>query len=360
MWESEINNIIQRKNSFLLLTAPVAWGKTQLVLKLLKLSSIHYLYISPLRALAEEFYQKAQESYPSFMLNGVDDRALWKKFVNNNRGILILTAERFSLNYWYDLLIAEKKNKKFCIIFDEFHLFYHWGESFRPKLWQCFIDLSQTNFPILALTATVNLELEVFCKKLLPIGIESAFFLNIGNHQLLYPPRKKYFFPKWSSGLFFKLLNAKLILKKEGTILCFCKYRRQVDQIYKIYKNKGFEVLSCKGGEVLPFIVNLSENPRPDLIVATSTLSHGVNLPPITAIFFAYAENDQDFWTQMVGRGGRRGESYDLYLLDKSFLHPQIHHRLLSFVHAVILILTSGVVDSIDFFLGQSRHANKS
>ena len=45
-----------------LITAPPGWGKTYKTLKMIKNSSRKWLYVSPLRALANEFLITANES----------------------------------------------------------------------------------------------------------------------------------------------------------------------------------------------------------------------------------------------------------------------------------------------------------
>ena len=59
-----------------------------------------------------------------------------------------------------------------------------------------------------------------------------------------------------------------------------------------------------------------SPNVRLDLIVATTAISHGVNLPEIHRIYFAYPFKNRDFWIQMVGRGGRKGECFQVHTMD--------------------------------------------
>lgn len=355
MWEKHFFTVVGSKQSFTLFLAPVAWGKTRLILQFIEQFPGRYLYISPLRALAQEFYAKASAISPSFFLDGEADGGKWRSFLAGERGVMVLTAERLRPQFIFDL----KKEERVLILLDEFHLFYRWGEEFRPKLWQCFLDLAATDQPILGLTATVNDELNFFCSVFLPLGFAQSFLLNLGNHQLLYPPQKMYHYPQWCAHAFRQALLDQLLIKKDGSVLYFCRYRSEVDKLKKYFTQKGMKVLACKGGEAQFFVEELRLCPEPDLIVATSALSHGVNLPPLSAVFLSYAEGDQDFWTQMVGRGGRRGESYDLFLLGQSFVTPTFSDLLRTWLYHCRRRLAGEVVDSIRLLLGKPKHANQ-
>jgi superfamily II DNA or RNA helicase len=61
----------------------------------------------------------------------------------------------------------------------------------------------------------------------------------------------------------------------------------------------------------------LKAHPHPDYIISTTVLSHGVNLPDISKIYFLYVVENLDFWIQMTARGGRRGERYQVFALER-------------------------------------------
>ena len=102
----------------------------------------------------------------------------------------------------------------------------------------------------------------------------------------------------------------------EGTNLIFCKYRSEVEKWEKRLFQKGYSVWTCVGGEAGEFSKRAQNENPPNFIIATTVLSHGVNLPQISRIFFLYQVNNLDFWIQMVARGGRRGEAYEVYALE--------------------------------------------
>jgi len=84
----------------------------------------------------------------------------------------------------------------------------------------------------------------------------------------------------------------------------------------KILKAQGQSVWTCVGGEDSLFSLKVQSEKPPKFIVATTVLSHGVNLPNISRIFFLYSVKNLDFWIQMVARGGRRGEKFEVFALE--------------------------------------------
>jgi superfamily II DNA or RNA helicase len=61
----------------------------------------------------------------------------------------------------------------------------------------------------------------------------------------------------------------------------------------------------------------LKSQPNPDFIISTTVLSHGVNLPKIEKLFFTYKVENPDLWIQMVARGGRKGEEFQVFALEE-------------------------------------------
>ena len=56
-----------------------------------------------------------------------------------------------------------------------------------------------------------------------------------------------------------------------------------------------------------------------DFIIATSVVSHGVNLPSIGRVIFLYRVQNTAHYIQMLGRGGRRGESVQYHVLNFNY-----------------------------------------
>jgi superfamily II helicase len=96
-------------------------------------------------------------------------------------------------------------------------------------------------------------------------------------------------------------------------ILVFCRFRKEVDLWVSQLKNRGYNVLGCKGGEVNKFLEDYRGNKMIQCICTTSALSHGVNLLNVSKVFFSYPVTNRDLWFQMVGRGGRTGEAFEFF-----------------------------------------------
>jgi superfamily II DNA or RNA helicase len=104
---------------------------------------------------------------------------------------------------------------------------------------------------------------------------------------------------------------------EQGTGLIFCQYREEVRHWESKLLSLGFRCWSCVGGEAQGFSTLVRTQLPPDFIIATTVLSHGVNLPRISRVFFTYPVKNRDFWIQMVARGGRKGEPFDVFSVEK-------------------------------------------
>lgn len=204
--------------------------------------------------------------------------------------------------------------KTFCeiVIFDEFHLFFYWGDTFRPLMWEVFFEISTFASQAYLLTATLSMEMKDEI-----IHFQSQFdrilWLDHGNQILKFKPASYLKAPdkKWLQNII------ETEPKGKSVKLIFCQYREEVLAYEKKLSDLGFECLSCIGGESRYMAGRLKLNNHPDFIISTTVLSHGVNLPDIRKIYFLYPVNNIDFWIQMVARGGRRGEAYEVLALER-------------------------------------------
>lgn len=265
--------------NFLILSSPPGSGKTYWINGFSKaVSESEILIISPLRALADECRDTL------------------------GKGVIVETPESW---------LVEKKMSK-IVVFDEFHLLTYWGESFRPVMWEVFYELSQHAELMIGLTATISDPLKEV------IGLFSNHFDQViwcdhGNQKFKNIPTS-----------YFKISTKKMmedfILTERpmngGVSLVFCPYRQEVFRMAHLLEKKGFVVWTCVGGESVEFSSKVRSEPQPDYIVSTTVLSHGVNLPKITKIYFMYQVKCLDFWIQMVARGGRKGEKFKIFALE--------------------------------------------
>ena len=165
-------------------------------------------------------------------------------------------------------------------------------------------------------------------------GLDNNFVLNLGNHSLKKDPSSVTYIPKLLKKEF--LLNLTQFETKFAKLI-FCPYRQEVFQFAQRLEEEGFKVLKCIGGETMTFGLQLSLCPKPDFIISTSALSHGVNLPQISMVYISYELNNYDFWIQMIGRAGRRGEDFRVFTQDWKPLN--IKQKLYSIVYLLFMKL---------------------
>lgn len=303
---------------FTLLTAPVASGKTRAVVEFYTEHDFKIVYLSPLRALANEVYVNLEKrGQKNIYLAGGELSLLecQEKFIEHKKSFLITTAELLSEEFLEEL---SNQEQRVLFVIDEFHLFYYWGTDFRPILHERLLAILNFYFPVLAVTATMDELVMSMMKKDLAYYQDFWIHLDYGNHQLHRKPGRTLSFnglkPQYIQKAFWREIRQK---KDADIFLYFCAYRGQVDEMVARTNRLGFKALGCVGGEVERFLSEVEENQgKIDCIFSTTTLSHGVNLPEIKKVFIDYEVKNYDFWLQMIGRGGRQGSDYEVYTSD--------------------------------------------
>lgn len=302
-------------SSFVLFLAPPAWGKTRMIEELWREGERGIIFVSPLRALALEVHERFKKNKEVFYLEGQGEwREIQKDYARAKKPFLVTTPECLHEEFYAYLESLEEKP---LVVVDELHLFYIWGESFRPQLFESLMSLALTKCPLLGLSATMSSELITQWKFDFSLSVDHLFLLNLGNQTLLYPPELKHFYFSFFPQMFRRRFIYELLQNENETFLYFCSRRNEVDQWLDFCARRGILALGCKGGEVQGFIQALKMYPSPRVIFSTSALSHGVNLPPLSKVFIGEALGRKDFWLQMAGRGGRKGERYELFSFDE-------------------------------------------
>lgn len=268
------------RQTLLVLTSPPASGKTFWIHSILKvIDEEKILLISPLRALANECKRNFKER------------------------IVVMTPEEWM-----------KEKKSFPIlIFDEFHLNFYWGDSFRPIMWEVFYELCERAHLCIFLTATLNLEMQNELSHF-RTQFDEIIWTDFGNQKLKYVPRK---YLKAPSRFWIEEYLFARSLYSNGVELIFCAYRQEVRDLSRKLEEEGYRVWHCVGGEATKMEAYINSGTLPHYIVSTTVLSHGVNLPEISSVYFLYKINNIDFWIQMVARGGRRGGKFKVFALEK-------------------------------------------
>lgn len=267
-----------KSQDLIILTSPPASGKTYWISKLQEVEKTdQILVISPLRALADECREKWGES------------------------ILVMTPEEW----------ITKKTFRNVVIFDEFHLFFYWGDTFRPVMWEVFFEISLFSTQTWLLTATLSESMkQEIC--FFTSQFDQILWLDHGNQILKFKPTRYLKAPdkKW---IMSQIENE---MPEKNVKLIFCQYREEVFAYARKLTKLGYSCLTCVGGESKFMAMKLKAHPSPDFIISTTVLSHGVNLPDIKTIYFLYEVSNLDFWIQMTARGGRRGQDYKVIALD--------------------------------------------
>lgn len=200
------------------------------------------------------------------------------------------------------------------VIFDEFHLYFFWGDSFRPQMWESFYALASMSKLTVLLTATWNQQMQSEFKQF-EVQFDEGLWIDFGNQVLKTYPVRYVKLPgrDWVEDL--------VTCAPEGkeTALIFCAYRDDVFKWGEKLRAQGYRVWTCVGGEARHMRTLIKSEAAPDYIISTTVLSHGVNLPVISKIYFFYELRDIDFWIQMVARGGRRGEKYEVFALERPY-----------------------------------------
>jgi len=186
-----IQTLMESEASALFL-APTGWGKTTMLLELAKNTNKSIVYLSPLRALANEFFLRClQNGHRAFAPNS--RKELSKALQNGLEFKLwVLTAELL-----YEKAIEELLEGK-ILVFDEFHLFYYWGQDFRPALLEIYQIACQTSQASLLLTATASEEVIKFWQN--STIYQEQVLINLGNQQIKKEPRSFYWTPKKAMG----------------------------------------------------------------------------------------------------------------------------------------------------------------
>ena len=321
----KLHTSLLQKDLFCLFTAPVAKGKTRSILELYQENILRIVFVSPLRALANEIKEKLKTEKNIYLL-GEEEGHLTNKekcinFLTKKKSMIITTVELLEDDF---LEMIELESDPILFVLDEFHLFYQWGESFRPILFDKFLAMLNTSHPMIALSATMNEEVMEKLKFDLNFNFEYWVHLNWGNLELYRLPTKTRVFNRQETAIIERAFRRELKAKKpEEVFLYFCQYRQEVDDKLQWAKRNGYKAIGCVGGEVVRFQKELNEHQGPlDCIFSTIALSHGVNLPEIRKVFIGYEVKNYDLWLQMVGRGGRQGSEYQIYTFD-NFEHNQ-------------------------------------
>ncbi len=200
------------------------------------------------------------------------------------------------------------------------------------------------------LTATLTDDVLSYLKSSLSEAHTHLILGDAGNMQFKFPPHA------WRIGRGESLLAALSLM--EGRTLIFSSSRQQVDQIVNHFSNEK-RTWGCKGGETKFFRERLKREQPPEVIVATSCLSHGVNLPPVARVVVLSDEFPDWLAHQMFTRGGRRGEVFEVWCPWR--LAPvKLSLRLRALLALKLLVMIKSTLNSLHLWWHGSRRHRSS
>ncbi len=170
---------------------------------------------------------------------------------------------------------------------------------------------------MVGLSATVDQELSQELRNLVEYNHGNYEELNYGNFQFLNHPKRKIVFHEKDKLTFNRLLLRMIRKEKNKRFLIFCQRREEVFNWINLLQKLGVKSLGAVGGSVEKFRHQLKNSIDNQVIVATSCLGHGVNLPSIDYLAINYDEQDYGLWLQMATRAGRRGEEFSIFYCKK-------------------------------------------
>lgn len=289
-------------SSKVFLMASPSWGKTYLVREILqRLHPIKIVFVSPLLAINEELKKKIISEKIE-----IED---FERLRSRKYGIICVTPEKLAQIYqktdlleWADLFII-----------DECHLWPLW-RSFRYQLDETWMLFSQIEKRCLLLSGTFDFK-NWSKSDVGQVWIQNnneVWSIDLHRGSLLTKPKRKIMIP--SSFKIIQIQFLKWMLRfTRLKVLIFFPLRSQVENWARWCKNNNINVLHCVGGQTTQFVSSLEScHNSPHVIIATSTLSHGVNLPPRDWIFIFGSDWEREIWLQMISRGGRNGESFSV------------------------------------------------
>jgi ATP-dependent DNA helicase RecQ len=301
--EEVINNVIEKKDSFVLM--PTGGGKSLCYqLPALKFSGVT-LVISPLIALMKDQVDALQANgikaeFINSSLNSAEIEKIKIRAKDGDLKILYLAPERFALAGWLDFL----KNLNISLIaIDEAHCISEWGHDFRPDYRQLGIlkKLFPT-VPIIALTATATPRVQEDILTHLNLTKATLFISSFNRENLhLSVIEKKQAFPK--------LVNLLRDYKNDSVIV-YCFSRKETEAIAENLKLNGFSAVAYHAGmenNQRKLAQDLFIKDKVNIIVATIAFGMGIDKPDVRLVVHYTFPKTLEGYYQEIGRAGRDG-----------------------------------------------------
>jgi superfamily II DNA helicase RecQ len=249
----------------------------------------------------------------------------------------------------------QRHKPNLVVIWDEIHLVHLWGESFRHAFMECWYGFCLSGLAGVGLTATLIPETIDFLKQTICENHTHILIGDAGNFTYKNQPNLCLAGPnEW----LIELLTDDLI----GISLIFCQHRDAVDEMVKHLQQSGFVSWGCKGGETQQFQLRLQSEDLPQFIVATSCLSHGVNLPSLRRVILLDKSAPNWMVHQMRTRAGRRGDTFEVWM-SWGLSGLTKRERLVAFLQLLMRVMMMRlklIIKANWYDPGRDRHSNYS
>jgi ATP-dependent DNA helicase RecQ len=306
--ESIINSIIDNNDTLVLM--PTGGGKSlcyQIPALCLDGTAI---VISPLISLMQDQVMALKEAGVSAeYMNSSLSKEEYFNVLNNldSTKLLYISPEKFQNKDFQEVL--KKLNISFFAV-DEAHCVSKWGHDFRPDYLNLGVIKERFNCPVIALTATADLN----TRKDIPIRLnmtnEKTFISNFDRPNITILVEEKVKYKE-------QLLNFINTFKDESGIV-YCLSRKKVEAISEFLNKEGYTAYAYHAGinpKERERVQNLFIKKEKVIMVATIAFGMGIDKPDVRFVVHCDMPNSIESYYQEIGRAGRDGEESSALLL---------------------------------------------